>query len=164
MVANETDEQREERIVNDEVDRFYRSVVHYGSADIYTAVKIARAVDIDGDDLGELVEDRAKDYAVMVGELDVCYEILEYILQMARNKISEVTGYDFLDDFNGGTEICTYGNYMCSQYDYSEKAVKDLKSHLTNASEDEKEELKQDKFVMYLVNDLGISEVFPEVE
>ena len=40
---------------------------------------------------------------------DPVASILDHILQIARNKIEEITGYDFLNDYSGsGTEIYTY--------------------------------------------------------
>lgn len=32
---------------------------------------------------------------------DPVYSVLEHVVQTARNKISEVTGYDFINDFSG---------------------------------------------------------------
>jgi len=41
--------------------------------------------------------------------IDPVYCILDHVLQMSRNAIEELTGYDFINDFSGiGTEIYTY--------------------------------------------------------
>ncbi len=47
---------------------------------------------------------------------------------MARNNIEEITNYDFINDYSGSSsEIYTYGNFMCSQYDWSEDALDELR-------------------------------------
>ena len=85
--------------------------------------------------------------------IDPVYCVLEHILQMARNHIEEVTGYDFLNDFSGSwTEIYTYGNYMCSSYDYSEDAIDELNSKVSTCLD----ELMQNKWCQYFLTEIGI--------
>ena len=80
--------------------------------------------------------------------------MLEHILQMARNHIDDVTGYDFINDFtDGGTEIYTYGNYMCSSYDYSTKAIEELK----NVVLPYREQLLENQRCKYFLGELEIS-------
>lgn len=51
-------------------------------------------------------------------DIDPVAAIMEHALQMARNDIEEITGYDFMNDFAGtGSEVYTAGNYMCSSFD-----------------------------------------------
>jgi len=72
---------------------------------------------------------------------------------MARNHIEEVAGYDFLNDFSGsGTEIYTYGNYMCSSYDYSSEAILELKDKIANCLD----LLMQNKRCRYVLSELEI--------
>lgn len=84
--------------------------------------------------------------------MDPVYSVMEHILQMARSHIEGITGYDFLNDFSGSTEIYTYGNYMCSSYDYSDEAIGELRdkvfSHL--------EALNQNKWCRYFLGELEI--------
>ncbi len=85
--------------------------------------------------------------------VDPVYSVLDHILQMARNHIEEVTGYDFMNDFSGTeTEIYTYGNYMCSSYDYSIEAVSELKEKVANYLD----LLMKDKWCRYVLSKLGI--------
>ena len=86
-------------------------------------------------------------------DIDPVYSVLDHILQMARNHIEEVTGYDFMNDFSGTeTEIYTYGNYMCSSYDYSIEAVSELKEKVANYLD----LLMKDKWCRYVLSKLGI--------
>ncbi len=32
---------------------------------------------------------------------DPVYSVLDHVMQTARNKIEEITGYDFINDFSG---------------------------------------------------------------
>ena len=79
--------------------------------------------------------------------------MLDHILQMARNHIEEITGYDFINDFSGsGTEIYTHSNFMCSSYDYSSNAIEELKEKTLPFID----ELMQDKWCEYLFTELEL--------
>lgn len=85
--------------------------------------------------------------------IDPVASILEHILQMARNKIEELTGYDFINDFSWNwTEIYTYWNYICSSYDYSQDAVDELQEKIASF----KDILNQDRFCRYFVSEINI--------
>jgi len=72
---------------------------------------------------------------------------------MARSHIEKVTGYDVMNDFSGhGTEIYTYGNYLCSSYDYSSEAVSELKEKIA----DHLDCLMQNKWCRYVLSELEI--------
>jgi hypothetical protein len=75
-------------------------------------------------------------------------------MQTARNKIEEITGYDFINDFSGcWTEINVLGNFMCSSIDYSDAAIEELVTKVSwNIAE-----LVEDKCCKYLLSEIGIS-------
>jgi len=86
-------------------------------------------------------------------KIDPVYSVLEYILQKARNRIEEVTGYDFMNDFLGnGTEVYTHGNYMCSSYDYSSGAVLEFKEKIAHHLDC----LMHNKWCCYVFSELEI--------
>ncbi len=72
---------------------------------------------------------------------------------MARNKIEELTGYDLVNHFSGAVgEVYTYGNFLCSSYDYSEGAIEELKTVITPYLE----QLYTDKWCRYILEELEI--------
>ena len=126
----------------------------YGYLDIKAACDIGDSVWLYERDLFEIIED----YREVCGypdhsQIDPVATVLEHILQMARNEISEVTWYDFLNDFSGsGTEIYTHGNYMCSSYDSSEEATEEFKEQVIPHLE----KLKSNKWCQYLFSELEL--------
>lgn len=88
-----------------------------------------------------------------ITDVDICYIAYDHVLQMARNKISEVLDYDFMND---GPGIDTCGNYCCTSYDYTEEAINELREKLKEATEEQKEELKENKFVMQFFREIDI--------
>ena len=89
-------------------------------------------------------------------QMDPVYCVLDHILQMARNEIDDVLGYDFQNDFRGDTEFYTYGNFMCSGYDWSEAAKDDLTNRLDEASSEQLRQLRDNKFVAYFLKQVEI--------
>ncbi len=72
---------------------------------------------------------------------------------MARNKIEEITWYDFINDYSGSwSQIYVYGNFMCSSFDYSDSAIEELKDKITPYTE----LLQWDKYIQYLLSEIGI--------
>ena len=155
MKTNTETEQKEQQI-EQETKSFYSGLLPYGSRDIYTAVEFAIDAGLSGDELAELVNDFSTDTETKLGDVDVCYVVYDHVLQMARNTISRVIGYDFCNDFHGDTEIYTYGNCMCTQYDFSESAKNELVKKITGATEDQKDELREDIFVTCFLKELDI--------
>ena len=105
------------------VDDFMIAFAPWGSRDVHRAIQVmlesllANDYDI-VDDLVNLVESFAEKTDSKFENIDVVYVVYDHILQMARNHINEITGFDFLND---GAEIETHGNYLCSQYDWREE-------------------------------------------
>jgi hypothetical protein len=147
------EQERQERIVERETADFYAAVLPYGSADVRAAVRFFVDARLGGDALADAVTEFVDGTDSKLADVDVCYIAYDHVLQMARNKISEVLNYDFCND---GPGIDVYGNYMCTQYDYSEEAKDELIEKLKEADEEQKEEMRDDNMVIAFLREMDI--------
>jgi len=74
----------------------------FGYLDVRAICEIGEELDLREDELFEIIDD----FRESVGSegwdnIDPAYCVLEHVMQEARNKISDVTGYDFLNDYSG---------------------------------------------------------------
>lgn len=127
----------------------------FGYLDMQAICKIWDEVDLREDELFDIIDNSREDMGYSSWDnFDPVYSVLEHVVQSARNKISEVTGYDFMNDYSGsGSEIYAHGNFMCSSIDYSDSAKDELTSYIS----DKIAELMEDKFCEYLFKELDIS-------
>ncbi len=141
-------------VMKNEVEELQISCCPFGYFDLKRACEIWDEVRLYESDLFEIIEEFKDSCGYSeFDKIDPVYCVLDHILQMARNKIVEIAGYDFLNDFSrNGTEIYTYWNYMCSSYDYSDKAIEELKEKI----EINFEELNKDQFCHYFFKELEI--------
>lgn len=125
-----------------------------GSLDLQATCLIGDAVWLSERKLFEIIDDTRENFGQENFEnIDPVASILDYILQHSRNFIEELTGYDFRNDLSTNTtEIYTYGNYMCSSYDYSSEAREELKIKIQNHLAD----LRQDRLCSYFLTELEI--------
>jgi len=138
--------QRKEKL-DREYDYFLQGMNDYGTGDVANAISFADEVDIDGRELSDLVREQAEQLETPLEDVDINYIIYDHVLQMARNKIDSVLGFDFLNDTKaGGTEFYTAGNYMATSYDYSEETKEELQKKFDDATPDERQEIYDDKF------------------
>lgn len=149
-------EDKKLHIIEYETQSFYSSIAPFGSADIRTAIEFFIDVGLNGDDLAEQVNEFSDNTETKLSDIDVCYVAYDYVLQMARNKISKVIDYDFCNDLKNGTEFYTYGNYMCTSYDYSSGAIQEMTDKIEQSTEEQKEELKEDVFVIAFLKNVDI--------
>ncbi len=98
----------------------------FGYLDIKKAIEITLEIGEHENWLFDILETRADDLDMKITYLDLCGEVYEQILQEACNQISDLTDYDFLNDFKGSGEIYTSYNYLCSSYNYGEEAKAEL--------------------------------------
>ena len=126
----------------------------FGCLDVERACNIGDELWIYENELFEIIDDTRINYwCDDFKNIDPVASVLDHILQMTRNKIEELTGYDFINDFSWNwTEIYTYWNYMCSSYDYSQDAVDELQEKIAPVIG----ELNQDKFCRYFLSELNI--------
>lgn len=150
--------------VERESGRFLEGLTDYGSSDIATAVETFLKVGLNGSELADQIREFSEDTGSPLDKIDICYVACDYILQMARNKISEVIDFDIVNDIKGGTEFYTSGNYMCTSFDYSSEAKEQLIEKLKESTQDQLEELKEDVFVMYLLESTEIDMPKKEVK
>ena len=107
--------------------------------------------------MADLVRDWSEETGTDMDDLDIVAIVYEHELQMARNKIDSVLGYDFLNDTeHGGTEFYVAGNYMATSFDYSKEAVSDLQEKINEATGEQKDELEDDIFVKIFLEDVEV--------
>ena len=154
----ETEEEKQNRIIEQETRDFFAHLLPYGSLNVRAAIEFCLEAGLSGDDLGDIVTDFCEGTDTKLSDADVVYLVKDHVLQMARNAIHKIAGYDFCNDYRGdGQEIYTYANYLDSQYDYSEEAKGELSAKLHARSDGQKEVLKEDKMVVCFLNEIGIT-------
>jgi hypothetical protein len=157
-------EEREEKarehdqLVDREVGVFGSRIVPFGSGDVATAIDKGLELEMWGGDVADLVTEYQEDTETSLDNIDVVALVYEHELQMARNKISEVLNYDFLNDTeHGQTEIYVAGNYMATSFDYSQEALDELQSKINGATGEQKDDLENDTITKIFLRDLDIS-------
>ena len=104
-----------------EISNFVFHLVPFGYLDIKSAIEAAIESGHDEDWAAEQVTNFMDDTNIKIEDIDPVYCVYDAILQEARNEIEQETGFDFLND---GAEVSTYGNFMCTSYDYEEESKK----------------------------------------
>jgi len=111
--------------INEEIKDFSACLVPFGSTDVRTAIKTALEAEHDGQWDAELIEEYIDSTGEQLKDVDPVYVVYEALLQEARNDIKELIGKDILNDTEEQIEV--YGNYTCTNLDYTETAQKELK-------------------------------------
>ncbi len=150
------EEKHEERI-DREISRFNRSITDFGSGDISSAVEKGDELGLDGDEVADISRQFADETGTDLNDVDVVAQVYDHELQMARNKIDEVLGYDFINDFEGdGTEFYTAGNFLATTFDYSQDAHDQLEKKMKGATPEQRKQLLDDIFVKVFLEDVDI--------
>lgn len=147
-----------EDIISEGINSFYHHLSPFGSLDIYRAIKIIIETRTEDDKfyagsiLAEIVEDwedsTGENFADNKNTGDVVALVYEDILQYTREKIIDLTGYDFINDFTGsGSGIYVYGNYIGTNYDFSDDAIDELKIKIKDIHDELKADIKVDWFL-----------------
>ena len=135
-MINETEKEREEKWLEYQTERFYATLIPYGSRDVNEAIKTV----IDGGHEGDWLADKILEYIDDVGgkleDIDPNYIAYDSLLQEARSDIEELTGIDILNDLS--SEVYVAANYMCTTLDYSEEALKEVKEVLEKIKEEDR--------------------------
>jgi len=137
------------------IDEFTSWFIPWGSRDVECAVDLIEEHNLNMEEIQEQIEQFCEDCDVKIGDVDVVSQVYEHILQMARNKISEVLDFDFINDAKHG-EICVAGNYICSSFDYSQEALDELKEVLSKATQEQKEEMLEDNYFKAFISEIDI--------
>jgi len=66
-----------------------------------------------------------------ITDLDPCYVVMDSILQIARNEIEEITGFDLQND----ASFETHGNFCASSYDWRSDDIDSLSEALRGNSD-----------------------------
>lgn len=110
------------------VKEFQAAFCPYGYMDIESAVEHATESGHSVTWAVEQIEEFCDSTDTKADDCDPVYIVLDSILQEARTEIEELTGWDMLNDAKNS--IDTYGNFMCSSYDYKEEAITEFKKIL----------------------------------
>lgn len=139
-----------------EIAEFHNTLTGYGSADVETAIEKFKDVNLSASELADQVREYADSTGTSLSRIDVCYVAYNHILQMARNEISDILGFDICNDIKDGTEFYTSGNAMCTSFDYSSEAQEQLEAVLKKADQESIEELLENDFVRVFLEDVDI--------
>ena len=132
---------------------FLSTLAPFGYRDIDAAIKIALECGERSEYAAEQITEYMESTDAKITDVDPVYCVLESILQYSRNEIEQQTGYDFIND-NTSREIYTYGNFMCSSYDYNEESIKELKKHLKKAKVSASDFSSK---TLYFLSEIGIN-------
>ena len=150
-------EEKQEERIDREISRFNRSITDFGSGDIASAVEKGDELGLDGNEVADLSREFADETGTDLNDVDVVAQVYDHELQMARNKIDEVLGYDFINDFEGdGTEFYTAGNFLATTFDYSQNAHDQLEKKIKGATPEQRKQLLDDIFVKVFLEDVDI--------
>jgi hypothetical protein len=74
----------------------------FGYLDLQAVCEIGNELELHEGELFEIIDDARESFGYDNWEgLEPVYCVLDHVLQMARNTINEVTGYDFINDYSG---------------------------------------------------------------
>jgi len=138
-------------ITNEQVNEFIAAFVPFGYADIETAIEHALNAGKDIDWASEQATEFSECCVVPINDIDVVYCVLDSILQESRNEIDNLTGFDIQNNAN----FETYGNYMCSCFDFSNESLEQLKTVLKKKKVIISELSQTTK---YFLSEIGISQ------
>ena len=118
------------------VTDFQVSFCPFGYLDIERAVTVFHEVDLTPDDLVEAVSEFCDSTEVDQSAVDVVYVAYDKIFQDVRYEVEEATGKDILNDTK--KQINVYGNYMCSQFDFSKEAKEEFLEIVSEIPEEDR--------------------------
>ncbi|TKB96153.1 hypothetical protein [Pedobacter cryotolerans] len=117
----------DEQYLNNEIEDFRGAFCPFGYLDIKRAVSEALEIGKDSSWAFEQMEAFAEDCDMKITDLDPCYVVMDAILQMARNEIEEMTGFDLQND----ASFETMGNFCATTYDWQSEDIELLTDALS---------------------------------
>lgn len=88
--------------IKNEVKELQTYFSPFGYLDLKAACEIGDQVDLYEGELFDIIDNfRELCGMSLYDKIDPVYVILDYILEMARSHIAEVSGYDFINDYAG---------------------------------------------------------------
>lgn len=142
----------EQRIKN-EISDFNANILPYGYLDVKAGIQHFIEYGKSGYQLAQAVEEFCEDTATPLKDVDVAFVAYDVVLQEVRNEISDLIGFDICNDAN----FYTYGNYCCTNYDYSEEDKEKLISAITEAEQGKREELLNNEKIKLFLDEVEIS-------
>lgn len=112
-------------------EAYYRQLVPYGYADVEAAIRTAKEAGKDADWAAEQVKEYMWSTDSRIDQVDPVAAVYDSLLQIARNEIEELTGFDLSNDAKG-TELYVSGNYMCTSFDYGEEVIEQITQKLAD--------------------------------
>lgn len=143
-------------ITDSDLVRFYSGISNWGHLDVVRALEVFKEAGLWPGDLVDEVNDFIDETGLPLKDIDICWVAYDGILQRARNKILEVLDFDFV---NGDAEIYTYGNYVATLYDYTDKSMDKFKEILNKATNEQKKELREDNETYWFLKELEIQKI-----
>lgn len=135
------------------ISDFLYNFCPWGSLDIRSAIQWALNAGQTPGWAAEQINDYREQTDAKMNDVDPVYCVLEGILQHARGKIEDVTGYDFINHQEQG-EIYTYGNFMASSFDYPAGAITELHSKIKRAKA---KRVDFDEMTLFFLKEIGIT-------
>lgn len=141
-----------EEIINKIADEFLWYLVPFGSMDIMHLIKKAYYLDISASELSDILYQEAEDRGINLfgdnGTTDINALLNDYILNMARDNISEVLDID-LYDYN----VYFFANYLDDPLQYPSELVEDIKQAI---KEHEVTREDFDAYAQYVLDEIEI--------
>lgn len=109
-------------ITDSQVNDFITEFCPFGYMDCKAAVETAYEAGFDSQWAADQVQEFCESTGSKIGDVDPCYCVYNSILQGARNEIDNLTSFDIQND----ASFDTYGNFMCTSYDYNEESKQSL--------------------------------------
>lgn len=116
----------DEQYFDNEIQDFRGAFCPFGFLDIKRAVSQALEVGKSADWAFKQIEQFAEDCCMKITDLDPCYVVMDAILQMARNEIIDVAGFDIQND----ASFYTAGNFCATSYDWPSDDIENLRDAL----------------------------------
>jgi hypothetical protein len=96
------------------IKNFKEMCCPYGHLDIKYAIELFSRIGKDEEKLLDEIECFCEDTGSKFSGIDVCYTALDYIFQMARNKIDDILRFDICNDSKSNIDV--FQNYIDTQF------------------------------------------------
>lgn len=101
-------------------------IVPFGSRDIYAANQAIDEFCLDEDEVADYIEEYMNDCEAKFADLDICALVYDFALQQVRREIEDLIDKDIQNDYS----FDVYGNYMCSEFQYKDEELEEIKDLL----------------------------------
>ena len=143
-------------ITKKRIDCFQCMCCPFGYLDIEMAINCFIEIGLTENDLFEALNEFIDGTGTKINDCDIGYIAKDHILQMIRTDIEIILNFDICND------VCyyTYGNYMDSQWNWSDDDKKKLQVIINKATKEQIEKLKENDNIVWFFSEIEIE--FPE--